>query len=96
MEHFRSLGFKKFRTEEFYDMVCDCSSFSPSSLERLAVKLGEEYVPLYRDLEFGRGIEITLDEASKILEKYTHYGVIVNNTLAFIVARYVTPLGSMC
>jgi len=96
MEHFRSLGFKKFRTEEFYDMVCDCSSFSPSSLEKLAVKLGEEYVPLYRDLEFGRGIEITLDEASKILEKYTHYGVIVNNTLASIVARYVTPLGSMC
>ena len=50
VEHFRSLGFKKFRTEEFYDMVCDRSSFSPSSLEKLAVKLGKEYAPLYRNL----------------------------------------------
>ena len=31
-----------------------------------------------------------LDEAKEILRTYTHYGVIVNDVLASIAARYVT------
>jgi len=40
VEHFKGLGFKKLDTEEFHDMICDCNSFRPSPLEKLAVKLG--------------------------------------------------------
>jgi len=90
INHFRSLGFRKFHAEEFHDMVCDHESFRPSPLEKLAVKLGREHAPLYRDLELERGIEIIVDEAREILEEYTHYGVIVDDVLASIAARYVT------
>ncbi len=89
-DHFRNLGFKRFHDEEFYDMICDHDSFKPSPLERLAVKLREEHASLYRDLELERGIEISVDEAREILREYTHYGVIVDNVLASIAARYIT------
>ena len=88
--HFRELGFREFDVMEFHDMLCDRESFKPSPLERLAVKLGEEHAPLYKDLELERGIEITVDEAREILKEYTHYGVIVDNVLASVAARYVT------
>jgi len=90
IDHFRRLGFKRFSIEEFYDMVCSRSSFTPSPLENLAVVLGEEHAALYRDLELERGIEITLDEAREILRTYRHYGVITEGTLASIAARYAT------
>lgn len=61
----------------------------PAPLERLAVKLGE-HAPLYRDLELGRGIEISIGEAREILRKYTYYGVIIDGVLASIAARYIT------
>jgi len=88
--HFRSLGFGRFRVKEFYDMVCTRKSFIPSPLENLAVRLEERHAPLYRDLELERGIEISIEEAREILKTYLHYGVIVNNVLASIVASYVT------
>jgi len=87
---FRSIGFRKFHAEEFHDMVCDSRSFKPSPLERLAVRLKEEHAPLYRDLELERGMEISVDEAKEILREYAHYGVVVDNVLASIAARYVT------
>lgn len=87
--HFRGLGFRRIRSEEFHDMICDRESFKPSPLEGLAVRLGEAHAPLYRDLELERGIEIDLDEAREILREYTHYGVIVDDTLASIAASYV-------
>ncbi len=90
IKHFKSLGFKKFHAKEFHDMICDRDSFNPSPLEKLAIKLGKEHALLYKDLELERGIEITIDEAREILEAYTHYGIIVDNTLASIAARYVT------
>lgn len=90
VNHFRSLGFRRFYVGEFYDMICDRESFKPSPLERLAVKLREKHAPLYRDLEVERGIEISIDEAREILKTYTHYGVIIDNTLVSIAARYVT------
>jgi len=86
IRHFKSLGFKKIHTEEFHDMICDRESFKPSTLEKLALKLGEKHASLYRGLELERGIEISVDEARKILREYTHYGVI----LASIAARYIT------
>ena len=89
-DHFRSLGFRRFHVEEFYDMICDRESFKPSPLERLAVRLREEHAPLYKDLELERGIEISIDEAREILREYTHYGVIADGVLASIVARYVS------
>jgi len=87
---FRSLGFSRFHVEEFHDMVCTRESFSPSPLERLAVRLEEKHAPLYRDLELERGIEISVEEAGEILKTYIHYGVIVDNVLASIAASYVT------
>ena len=71
-------------------MICGRENFNSSSLEKLAVKLSEEHASLYKDLELERGIEISLDEAREILREYTHYGVIVDNVLASIAARYVT------
>ncbi len=87
---FRSLGFSRFHVEEFHDMVCTRESFSPSPLERLAVRLEEKHAPLYRDLELERGIEISVEETREILKTYIHYGVIVDNVLASIAASYVT------
>ena len=89
-DRFRSLGFKRFHVEEFHDMICGHNSFKPSLLERLAVKLREEHAFLYRDLKLERGIEISVDEAREILREYTHYGVIVDNVLVSIAARYIT------
>ena len=89
-KHFKALGFRRFSIEEFYDMVCDRESFNPSPLEKLAVKLSEEHALLYKDLELERGVEISVDEAREILKEYTHYGVIINNVLASIAARYIT------
>ena len=88
--HFKSLGFSKFHVEEFHDMVCTRESFTPSPLEKLAVRLEEKHAPLYRDLELERGIEISVEEAREILRTYIHYGVIVDNVLASIAASYVT------
>mgnify|MGYP001772500806 CR=1 FL=1 len=88
--HFRSLGFSEFQVGEFHDMICTHESFKPSSLERLAVKLGEEHAPLYRDLELERGVEVSVEEAREILKAYPHYGVVVGNTLASIAASYIT------
>lgn len=90
IDHFRSLGFREFHVEEFYDMICGRESFNPSPLEGLAIKLGEKHAYLYKDLELERGIEMTMDEAREILKEYTHYGVIVDYILASIAARYVT------
>ena len=90
IERFRSLGFKKLHVEEFHDMICDRDNFNPSPLENLAIKLGNEHAPLYKDLELERGIEITIDEAREILKKYAHYGIIIDNILASIAAKYVT------
>jgi len=90
IKHFRGLGFRRFHTERFYDMICDHESFKPSPLERLAVRLGEGYAALYKDLEQERGVKISLDEARGILKAYTHYGVIIDNVIASIAARYVT------
>ena len=87
---FRSLGFSKFHVEEFHDMICTRGSFTPSPLEKLAVRLEEKHAPLYRDLELERGIEISVEEAREILRTYIHYGVIVDNVLASIAASYVT------
>jgi len=89
-ERFKELGFRRFNIEEFHDMVCTRNTFKPSPLEGLAVKLGEEHAPLYRDLEVERGVELSIGEAREILKTYTHYGVIVGNVLASIAARYVT------
>ena len=83
---FRSLGFSRFRAEEFHDMVCTRESFTPSPLEKLAVRLEERHASLYRDLELERGIEISVEEAREILKTYVHYGVIVENILASIAA----------
>jgi len=88
--HFRSLGFSRFHIEEFHDMVCTHESFTPSPLEKLAVRLEERYASLYRDLELERGIEISFEEAREILKTYIHYGVIVDNVLVSIAASYVT------
>lgn len=87
---FRSLGFGRFHTEKFHDMVCTHESFTPSPLEKLAVRLEEGHAPLYRDLELERGIEISIEEAREVLKTYVHYGVIVDDVLASIVASYVT------
>lgn len=89
-DHFRSLGFRRFHIEEFHDMICDRDSFNPSPLERLAVKLREKHAPLYRNLELERGIEISDREAGEILKEFAHYGVVIDNRLASIAARYVT------
>jgi len=88
--YFRSLGFRKFHVEEYYDMVCGYKDFKPSPFEKLAVRLGEEHATLYKDLELERGIEIGIDEARSILREYTHYGVIIDDILVAIAARYVT------
>jgi len=88
--HFRSLGFSRLHIEEFHDMVCTRESFTPSPLEKLAVRLEERHASLYRDLELERGIEISFEEARGILKTYIHYGVIVDNVLASIAASYVT------
>ncbi len=90
INHFRELGFKRFSREELHDMVCDSSTFRSSPLEYLATRLGEEHALLYKELELERGVEVGLDEAKEILRTYTHYGVIVNDVLASIAARYVT------
>ena len=90
IDHFKSLGFKRFDVEKFYDMSWDRESFKPSPLERLAVRLREEHAPLYKDLELERGIEISVDEAREILKEYTHYGIIVDDVLASIAASYIT------
>lgn len=90
VKHMEGLGFKRFHIGKFYDMVCWHDTFRPSPLEALAVRLGEEHAPLYRELELERGIEIGIEEARMILREYVHYGVIINNTLASIAARYVT------
>ena len=90
LERFKELGFRHFHVGEFYDMVCTRESFTPSDLEVLATKLREEHATLYRDLELERDIEISLEEAKRILQRYTHYGVIVNGILASIAASYVT------
>jgi len=90
IRHFRSLGFSRFRVKEFYDMICTRESFISSPLENLAVRLEERHAPLYRDLELERGIEISVEEARKILKTYLHYGVIVDNVLVSIAASYVT------
>ncbi len=89
-DHFRSLGFKRFNVEEFHDMICDPENFRPSPLERMAVRLKEEHALLYRDLELERGTEMSVDEAREIIREYTHYGVIIDNALASIAARYIT------
>jgi len=39
--HFMSLGFSRFHIEEFHDMVRTHESFTPSPLEKLAVRLEE-------------------------------------------------------
>jgi len=90
INHFKSLGFREFQVGEFHDMICIHESFKPSSLEKLAVKLGEEHASLYRDLELERGIEISVEEAREILKTYLHYGVIVDGVLVSIVASYIT------
>ena len=89
MDHFRSLGFNEFDVVRFHDMVCTRNSFKPSLQEELAVKLEEKHAPLYRDLEVERGIEISVEEAREILKEYTHYGIIVDEVLASVAARYV-------
>ena len=71
-------------------MICTRNDFKPSPLEGLAVRLREEHATLYRDLELERGIEMSVGEAREILKAYTHYGVIVEDVLASIAARYVT------
>ncbi len=90
IKHFRSLGFRDFDDEEFHDMMVGPDTFKPSYQERLAVKLEEKHAQLYMDLELERGIEISIDEARGILREYTHYGVILNDTLVSIAARYIT------
>ncbi len=90
IERLRKLGFKRFATEKFHDMICTPKSFRPSPLERIAIRLSSRYASLYRDLELERGVEISLEEAKEVLETYTHYGVIINNTLASVAARYLT------
>ena len=90
IEHLKYLGFKEVHISEFHDMICDSESFRPSPLERLAVRLGEEHAQLYRDLEVERGVSISLDEARRILNEYLHYGVIVDDILVSVAARYVT------
>ena len=90
IKHFKELSFRRFNIGKFHDMICTRDTFKPSPLDRLVVKLGEEHATLYRDLELERGIELSLSEAGEILKAYTHYGVIVDNLLASIAARYVT------
>ena len=87
---FRSLGFSGLHVEEFHDMVYTRESFTPSPLERLAVRLEEKHASLYRDLELEREIEISVEEAREVLKTYIHYGVVVDNVLASIAASYVT------
>ncbi len=90
VRHFRNLGFRRLYVEKFYDMICSREDFKPSPLEKLAIKLGREHASLYRELELLRGVEISIDEAREILKEYTHYGVIINDTLVSIAARYIT------
>jgi len=90
ISRFKSLGFSEFHVEEFHDMVCTREGFKPSPLEELAVELGEEHADLYRDLELERGIEISVEEARRILKTYPRYGVIVNGVLTSIAASYIT------
>lgn len=94
-EHFKKLGFNELEVVNFYDMINNRDSFKPSPLENLAVKLREEHASLYRDLERERDkeIEMNIDEAREILKEYTHYGVIIDNTLASVAARYVITSG---
>jgi len=89
ISHFKNLGFKKFYVEKFYDMICSHVEFKPSPTEKLAVRLREEHASLYKDLELERGIELSIDEAREILREYMHYGVIIDDALASIAARYV-------
>ncbi len=90
IKYLRRLGFRRFSVVDFHDMVCTLSTFRPSPNEYLATKLGEEHAELYRELELERGIELSTEEAREILRTYTHYGVITNEVLASVAARYVT------